>query len=933
MPLMPKSIRSLVLLCAFLASRAGAAPFDLAPAGAPPVIVHDGGGKTLGLAAAMLRHDLRAVSGVDAATAEDLSACSTVCVVVGTAASPAVQRIAREGGVDLRPLRGQWERYLRAAVRDGAGRRILLVAGSDVRGAVYGVVDIGRELGVSAWEWWADVAPRRNTHPAVDGAVRLSAAPSVQYRGIFLNDEDWGLQPWAAAHDPAGDIGPTTYAHIFELMWRLKANLIWPAMHESTKPFYQIDGNARTAADYAIVVGTSHAEPMMRNNVREWDSRKNGPFNFFTNRAAMADYWRRRVDEVKDGENVYSVGLRGVHDSALEGAATPEQARAATEDAIRLQRSILAHSLGRPAAGVPQALTLYKEVLDLYKAGMRVPDDVTLVWPDDNYGYLHQLSDADERRRTGGAGIYYHISYWGRPHDYLWLGTTHPALIRDQLQRAWATGARKLWVVNLGDIKPAEYLVQYFLDAAFDARQLDRDPQRHLDAWSAAQFGPDVGAGVARILRGYYDLAWERRPEFMGFGQVEPITPNRRTAYMASGGEEGARRLERYTALAAAADALAQRVPFELRDAYAELVAYPVHAAAGLNTRILDLDLAAEAARQGRPSARHLVDDARRAHARLVADTAAYNGLAGGKWRGIMDMAPRRLPVFAEPVWPSYAVDGGQGCGIVYPFPYSADADRLAFVTGVPATATVTLSARGGAAADWRVTDGARGIATAQRTGTLDAGNGFEQRIVLRYDGSDDPAVAFRCGGRDLRVNLRLEPRGTVGVPAEHGHIVSIAAGSAAAQPDWELQPGLGSSGRAMRARLDLRPRAPDRLGDAAPLAYAFDTTTDGGATLRLVALPEHPLAGDGRVRIAYSLDGGPVAVADYTTFGRSDEWKRNVLSNSAVRTAALARLRPGRHTLKVYALDPGVVLDRIDVVLDGAPELYGAPRGIEANH
>jgi hypothetical protein len=477
----------------------------------------------------------------------------------------------------------------------------------------------------------------------------------------------------------------------------------------------------------------------------------------------------------------------------------------------------------------------------------------------------------------------------------------------------------------VGDIKPAEYLVQYFLDSAFDARVLDAEPARHLDAWSIAQFGPELGTDVARILRGYYDLAWERRPEFMGFGQVEPITPNRRTDYMASGGEEGVRRLERYAALVARAEVLAQRVPATLRDAYFELVLYPVRAASNLNARVLKLDLAAEAARQGRPSARHLVDEARQAHAQIVADTGTYNGLAGGKWRNIMDMAPRRLPVFAEPAWPAYAADRGKGCGIVYPFPYSAEADHLVFVEGEPATQAVTVVAHGGQAVDWRVGDGARGITAAARSGTLDAANGYEQRIAIRYDGTDKPAFTLQCGGRELRVDLRLAPHARAGVPGEHAHIVSIAAGSAAANPDWERQPGLGTSGSALRARLDLRPREPDAIGKATPLTYAFDTTTDGGATLRLVAVPVHPLAGDGRVRVAYRLDGGPVMVADYGTTGRSDEWKRNVMSNMAARSTSVPRLKPGRHTVQVLALDPGVVLDRIDVVLDGAPELYGA--------
>ncbi|HKR39437.1 MAG TPA: glycosyl hydrolase 115 family protein, partial [Paraburkholderia sp.] len=550
-----KLLNILPLLAAFGMSVAAAEPFPLTQQGVATIVHEDN--KTLSLVASMLGRDLRNVAGVSTVSATNLADCRRLCIVVGSADSALVRDLARVGRVDLSPLRGQWERYVRTAVDDKSGRRILLIAGSDKRGALYGVVDLSRELGVSPWEWWADVAPARNDKAAVDGAWKLSAGPSVQYRGIFLNDEDWGLQPWAAGKDPTKDIGPTTYARIFELLWRLKANLIWPAMHDSTKPFYQIPGNARTAEDYAIVVGTSHAEPMMRNNVREWDAGRRGAFNFFNNRDAMLNYWQERVDEVKDYENIYSVGLRGVHDSAMEGADTIEKARSATGEVIGLQRNMLSRSLGRPPQRIPQALTLYKEVLDVYKAGLNVPEDITLVWPDDNYGYLHQLSNAAERKRTGGAGIYYHLSYWGRPHDYLWLGTTHPALIRDQLQRAWASGARKLWVVNVGDIKPLEYLTQYFLESAFDASKLDHDTQQDLTTWSAAQFGAHLAPAVSGIMRAYYDLAWERRPEFMGFGQIEPTTPNRRTAYMESGGEEAWRRLELYQVLVAQAERLA----------------------------------------------------------------------------------------------------------------------------------------------------------------------------------------------------------------------------------------------------------------------------------------------------------------------------------------------------------------------------------------
>ncbi|SDD02565.1 Glycosyl hydrolase family 115 [Massilia sp. PDC64] len=899
-------MRRLALALFFAASLAHARPFELTDT----VIVH-ADQPTMRLAAGMLGRDVARVSGTAPPLATRLQDCPRRCIVVGTADAALVKEAARALGADLTPLVGQSERYLRVA-GEADGRALLLVAGSDRRGAVYGVVDMSRELGVSAWEWWADVAPAHVDRPAVDGALRVSNAPAVAYRGIFINDEDWGLQPWAArTFDPAGDIGPATYARVFELLWRLKANLIWPAMHESTRPFYTIPGNAQTADDYAIVVGTSHAEPMMRNNVGEW---KSGPFDWFRNRDRLVDYWRTRIEEVKHTETVTSLGLRGVHDSAMEGATGPEQARDTLQDVFRVQRTMLSRAQGRPPERIPQAFTMYKEVLDYWNLGLAVPDDVTLVWPDDNYGYLAQLGTDGERRRAGGQGIYYHVSYWGRPHDYLWLATTHPSLVRDQLERAWATGARRLWVLNVGDIKPAEYLTQYFLDAAFDADVLKQDPARHLEAWAATQFGPGNAQETAAILREYYRLAWERRPEFMGWSQTEPTRPVRTTAYVRTGGDEAERRLADYRALTARAVRLGARIPAPLRDAYFELVLYPVRSSANLNTRILKLDLAAEYARQQRPSSNLYVREAKAAHAALVADAAAYNGLAGGKWRGIMDIAPRRLPVFAEPVYPTWSTSARRGCGIVYPAPFSVDGDRFVLRRGQPATRIVTLVSYGGQDARWSVRAGARAVQADSNGGMLDAANGHEQRIVLRYDGGADPALSLQCGDDTVHVRFR------------EGGIVVLRAGSAGPTRDWTPQPGLGTSGSAMRARFDVPSRAVSGLAASAPLTYRFATTGDDEMQVRLVAVPEHPLTAANRVRFAVSLDGGAPEVVDTTTAGRSEQWKEDVLANMAVRTWRVGRLAPGMHTLAVHALDPGVVLDRIDVVPDGAPDYYGMP-------
>jgi hypothetical protein len=874
-------------------------------------------GRTATLAGELLARDLSQLTGRTPSVSADLATCRRLCIVIGAQDSALVRAVAQETGANLSGLQGQWERYARVAVRSkrDPSRRYLLIAGSDPRGAVWGVIDLTRELGVSPWEWWADVTPRRVPRLAIDGGRRLSEAPSVQYRGIFLNDEDWGLQPWAAkTHEPeTGDIGPKTYARIFELMWRLKANIIWPAMHDSTKPFYQIPGNAEMARDYGIVVGTSHAEPMMRNNVREWDEKARGPFNFFTNRDAMTAYWRERAEAVKGFENVYTIGLRGKHDSAMEGADTPEKARDAMAEVMGIQRDLLATAQGRPATGIPQVLTLYKEVLDVYASGLTVPEDVTLIWPEDNYGYLHQLPTPAERRRGGGSGIYYHISYWGRPHDYLWLGTTHPALIREQLDRAWRMDARKIWIVNVGDIKPGEYLTQYFLDLAFDHRAIAPPARAHLAAWAARQFGAAHADEIAAILTDYYDLAFERRPEFMGFSQTEPTRPNRIGDYIRSGGTEAQVRIDRYRAIAARAEALASRLPADRQHAFFQLVLYPVRGAASINERNLLLDLAALHARQGRASINAYAERAKAAHARIVTDTATYNSLNNGKWRGMMDMAPRRLPVFDEPLYPHATLPDRPGCAI--------DASELVFVEGRPASHALTIYSRG-QPASWSAV-GQKGLALAA-AGRLDAANGFEQRVTVTYDGRGAiDGGKVECGGQALRVAARHLTPSAPDAPVEINRIISLAAVSAAS-PAWEVVPGLGLRGASLRSRLDL----PSRTGSAGiePLTYSFDNAGTSDAELRFVAIPVHPLTSDNGLRLAIQLDDGPVQTLDFRTFGRSEEWKQNVLTNTAIRSIPLRQLAKGAHRLRVYALDPGFILDRIDVRLDGAPDYYGRP-------
>jgi hypothetical protein len=919
-----KVLVATVSMLALAASAAAAQSVALWDGRVVAGIVHDGT-RTGALAAAMLAHDLKSLTGRDASVSTTLASCGPVCVVVGTSDAPLIAQLAVRAGVKPQALKGQWERYERVAVSVD-GKTYLLIAGSDRRGMIYGVVDLTRELGVSAWEWWADVTPRRVDRLAVSGADTLSAAPSVQYRGFFLNDEDWGLQPWAAkTYEPeTGDIGPKTYARIFELMWRLKANTIWPAMHDVTKPFYTFPANPKVADDYAIVVGTSHAEPMMRNNVREWNARAHGDFNFLTNRKALIDYWRERVDEAKRYESIYSLGLRGIHDGPMEGAETDEARKTVTADVIAVQRDLLAKSLGRPIGEIPQALTIYKEVEDTYNAGLKVPDDVMLVWSDDNYGYVTRLSSPAEQKRSGGAGLYYHISYWGRPHDYLWLSTTHPGLIREELGRAWDENARREWIVNVGDIKPSEYLATYLMDLAFDHRVFAEAPRKHLRDFMAKQFGSEHAAEIADIMMRWYDLAFERRPEFMGWDQTEPITPTRTSAYVQSDGEEAQHRLAAYGDLVSRAERAAAALPADRQDAFFEMVLYPVRGAANLNARILKLDLSSLYAQQGRASANLYSEQAKAAQERTVLETARYNGMLNGKWRFMMDMAPRRLPVFDVPEYPTWSGSGESGCGVAFNGQF-ADDGALAFRAGTPGTQTIGLFGYAAKDVAWSARSANASMKLSADSGTLAASNGFEARLTVTYDGGSGKGnIALGCGGRPLIVRTRLLPPS--GVPAEAYRAISIPVTSARMNPQWEIIDDLGSAGRAVRAKLDLPSLDAKDAARSAPLVYEFASSSAVGGEAKIVALPTKPLHPGLGVRVAVSLDGGPLELFDYATVGRSDEWRENVLSNTAVRSLRFKMLNPGRHELRIHALDPGVILDRIEIVLDGAPAHYGAP-------
>ena len=514
----------------------------------------------------------------------------------------------------------------------------ILIEGGNGRGMAYGLLELSRLAGVSPWIWWGDVVPEKRSRLLLNDDFRTEQQPSVAYRGIFLNDEDWSLRPWShKTYEPSGksQIGPRTYRRIFELMLRLRANTIWPGMHPGTTAFFKIPGAKAMADSCGIVIGTSHCEPLLRNNVDEWQAAERGAFNYRTNRQQVHQYWIERLQEVrKSKDNMFTIGMRGIHDSSMEGYQTEQEKFDALQQVIDNQQALLRQHVGDPAK-LMQVFVPYKEVLQLYEKGLRVPDYVTLMWCDDNYGYMTRLSDAREQQRPGGAGVYYHLSYWGRPHDYLWLTTTQPGLIYNEMREAYQHNVRKLWIANVHDPKVAAYDLELFLDLAWNINCVEGHTlTNHLAAWLCRQFGQEAGKRLLPVMHTFYRLCGERRPEFMGYTQVELDKQKYPRGLSPVGAAplspiEAAQRLSAFQHLKAEITAIRPLVRCELGDAFFAAIEYPVLAAAAMNTKILSDSI-----------------ESHRAYEEIQALTKRYNEMNGGKWRYLMDAAPRRLPVF-----------------------------------------------------------------------------------------------------------------------------------------------------------------------------------------------------------------------------------------------------------------------------------------------
>ncbi len=901
-----------------VSAAAGADTFPLVAKGKAATLVIDAADlKGVHHAVDDLRADIERVTGL-APTISDNPLAGGWRVVIGTLGhSKMITHLIESKQLDASALQGLWEAFIIRRVGND-----LVIVGSDMRGTIYGVYELSEQIGVSPWYWWADVPVKKSAELHVDGSPGITdEGPGVQYRGIFINDEAPALTGWV--HEKFGAFDHTFYLHVFELLLRLRANYIWPAMWQPRAFSADDPLNPKLANEYGIVVGTTHHEPMMRYH-DEWSREPRGPWDYTQNDAALREFWRGGVERAKAYESIYSLGMRGDGDSAMSA----ETNTALLERIVADQRVILEETLGKPANAVPQLWALYKEVQDYYEAGMRVPDDVILLWCDDNWGNIRRLPTPDEMGRSGGAGVYYHFDYVGGPRNYKWLNVQPISKVWEQMHLAWQHQANRIWIVNVGDLKPMEFPIEFFLTMAWDPAGMTIDAmQDYTAAWAAREFGAEHAAAIATLIDGYTQLNRHRTPEMMS-----PDT------YSLTHYDEAERILAQWRALVALAEEVNATLPEEARAAFFQLVLYPVKASATVREAHIAAAKNALYAEQGRAlAANAAADHARAMYAQDAALQQQYHTLLDGKWNHIM--AEKK---FGYTYWQTPAVEVLPALASARPESGAQPAlawDGSPFATGrwgvppptTPAldvyranTSWVELFNRGDSAFTYTVKPADAWLQVTPATGSIEA----MQRLTVGADWSQVPVDTTTTS---FVIETDAGPRFTVTVPIVNpadlrpgefkGHIetnghVAIEAphftrAVGKGNVYWEVLEGYG---RTLGAVSSYPVRAPDSTpgGDSARLEYDIFTRSSGELELELHFAPSLDYQSGEGLRFAVSVDDGEPRILKLDTWKTLQTWEKAVGEGVTKVNTQITLDQPGKHTIKLWRVTPGVVLQRL---------------------
>lgn len=905
-------------------------------------------------AANNLAADVNRVTGKTPNVTHEEQALGKNPIIVGTLEKSAlIKRLVQQGKIDPSGIQGKWESFFLQVVPQplpGVDSALVIV-GSDKRGTSYGIYDLSKQMGVSPWYFWADVPTRHRDTVFVKAGKYQQGPPAVKYRGIFINDEAPALAGWVRekfgqakqSQDPPVPSGISNmnhefYGRVFELLLRLRANYLWPAMWNNA--FNEDDPeNPKLADEYGIVMGTSHQEPMLRAQ-KEWDRRYRDHWNYYSDTKKLQDFWRDGITRNKDYESILTMGLRGANDTPMIPGGTPEQSAELLKTIIADQRQMIADVINPDPSKVPQLWCPYKEVLEYYdRLGLRVPDDVTILWTDDNWGNIRRLPSPEERDRSGGAGVYYHFDYVGGPRNYKWINSNPLPKIWEQMNLALDYGADRIWIVNVGDIKPMEFPISFFMALAWEGKRMTEDQmQKFAREWAEQTFGPEHAVGIGDILSKYAKLTALRKPELLDADTFSIVNY-----------EEADHIVAEYNALVDDAEKISSQLPENARDAFFELVLHPTKALSQVTEMYVDVAKNKLYAKQGRAATN---DTAQRVRDLFKADqdlSDYYNHtVAGGKWPHMMDQThigyttwqqpnQNKMPEVQEIELPEAAALGVAVEGSDKAWPGETSPATLpAFDAFNRQTRWIEVFDKGRAPLQYTVTASEPWIVVKPTQGQT----AKQERIEVSINwgkvptGTASGTIKIEGAGVSVEVKVSADNPTEVTRDSLQGFVeadgyVSIEAVNYTKKTDtpaarWEK---IDDYGRSLGAMTILPTKAPTATppSDSPCLEYkmylfhdAVDVQTVVGSTLNFA--PGHGL------RYAISFDDQPPKVVDSLEHNSQQDWERSVRDNMRANKTPVEGIKPGYHTLKVWMVDPALVLEKIVVNCGGVRPSYLGP-------
>ncbi|EDY82965.1 hypothetical protein VDG1235_2588 [Verrucomicrobiia bacterium DG1235] len=888
-----------------------------------------------------LQSDIERVSGSEPQLITDGVASGKAVVLIGTIGrSATIDRLAREGKIDAGKVSGRWDTFALQTVENPLPGvdQALVIFGSDKRGTIFGIYDLAAKIGVSPWHWWADAPVQTKAELFVQPGFHSPGEPKVKYRGIFINDEAPALTNWA--EETFGGFNHQFYEKVYELILRNKGNYLWPAMWVPAA-FYEDDAeNARLADELGVVIATTHHEPMGRAH-DEWSRGNAGPWNYETNGERLREFWRGGIERLGDYESVVTVGMRGDGDEAMTEDTAIDLMRTIVAD----QRKIIADVTGKPAEETPQAWALYKEMQDYYDKGMRVPDDVMVLLCDDNWGNIRILPKKEDLGREGGFGVYYHFDFVGGPVSYRWLNVTQIERTWEQMKLSYDWGARELWLVNVGDIKPMELPTSFFLDFAWNPEAMSAAdlPQYYTD-WAGQQFGAEHAKEIGEVLSLHTKYSARRTPEM-----IAPET------YSVLNYREADTVLGEYRDLLVQAKRIQKLLPEASQAAYYQLVLYPVEASCNLNEMHVAAAKNKLFGEQGRASANHYAELTKK-HFEKDAELTRYyhHEMADGKWNHMMSQTHigythwNNPPVNKMPavsyVHPTEAAGLGYALEDGPPQVHTQGGARYSNTLPVFDSINdqeyyIDLFNTGVGSVDWKLKAQEDWIVLSKTAGTVE----LEERVLVRIDWDKAPqdaasgkvVISGPKRSHAIRVPIHNEALPAKGF-VENGGVVSIEAvkfdkASDSSEASWLVVPNLGRTASAVTVEPSNAARQTPGKG-APQLEYVFTVFGETEFAVDTYLSPTLNYQKNEGLKYAIAIDDEAPQIINIHQGETAPDWEypewwnNSVTDHIKIKRSQHTVAKPGVHTLKIWMVDPGVVFQKFVIDTGGLKPSYLGP-------